>query len=366
MTPAQIAAPSRGRVRHLRAVSAPARPIQPTVAVVLCVDARHGWDDLDRSLRSVIDQTARPDELWLVVESDEVLMRRARRSFAERYPDLRMIVNTRTPGPAGARNTALELVGAEVVVFVDPDAFAANREWLTRLLAPYADPSVAAVGGAATPAWMLGDIRPSMLPAPGGEPGELDWVVGCISPAPPAASLPAGSVLSANMSFRRSALDATDGFDEHPDRRVAAFGNVERALCLRIRAVQPEAGIVVEPAALVRHRVRPTELTWRHLIHRSYRAGTVRAALAATDGVDAPEPPRTGVVGTGVRRQIRAAVAPAETHRLRRLSGAGALVLATTVTAAGYLVGRVRGAVLVPALATEPPSGRAPLRSATG
>ena len=78
MTPAQIAAPSRGRLRHLRAVSAPARPIHPTVAVVICVDTRHGWDDLDRSLRSVIDQTARPDELWLVVESDEVLMRRAR------------------------------------------------------------------------------------------------------------------------------------------------------------------------------------------------------------------------------------------------------------------------------------------------
>ena len=114
MTPAQIATPGRGRLRHLSVVSAPIRPLRPTVAVVICVDARHGWDDLDRSLRSVVDQTSRPDELWLVVESDEVLMRRARRSFAARYPDLRMVVNTRTPGQAGARNTALERVGTEM------------------------------------------------------------------------------------------------------------------------------------------------------------------------------------------------------------------------------------------------------------
>ncbi len=358
---------SRANRRHLRVVSRPGeRPALPTVAVVICADTRRDWDDLDRSLRSVLDQTARPDEVWLVVERDDLLLRRARRSFAARYPQLRMIVNDRTPGRSGARNTALDHVRTEVVAFVDPDAFAANRDWLALLLAPYADPAVEAVGGAATPSWTLGDIRPPMLPARGGERGELDWVVGCTSPGQPAVQQPAASVMSANMSFRRSVFDAVGGFDEQVDPRVSALGDVERELCVRIRGTRPEAAIVFEPTALVRHRVRPTELTWRNLVQRSYRAGTVRAAVAASVGVDPAQVRPAGLVGSGVRRQIKAAVAPTETHRLRRLSGAGALVLASAATAAGFVSGRIRGAVLVPALDPAVPSRREPLRSATG
>ncbi len=87
----------------------------------------------------------------MVVDHHAGLAERARAAFAA-APDVVVLDNDRRRGLSGARNTALAHLGArpDVVVFLDDDA-AARPGWLAALLAPYADPAVAAVGGVAVP-----------------------------------------------------------------------------------------------------------------------------------------------------------------------------------------------------------------------
>ena len=69
-----------------------------------------------------------------------------------------------------ARNTAAEFASGEVLAFLDDDA-AAAADWLERLLAPYDDERVGAVGGTPLPVFEV--RRPRWFPH------EFDWVFGC-------------------------------------------------------------------------------------------------------------------------------------------------------------------------------------------
>lgn len=319
----------------------------PSVAVVVCAYTLDRWDDLVQALQSAAAQDPAPDELWLVVDHNDLLLQRAQHDLPGRLPGLRVVPNSRTRGLSGARNTALEQVGTDVVVFLDDDA-AAESGWLRRLAAPYADPAVVAVGGSATPRWPEGADRPGTLPAADGQWGELDWVVGCSYRGLPEEPRAVRNLMGCNMSLRRSVVEADGGFNEGLGRvGRTPLGCEETELCIRATAARPAAVIWFDPAARVRHRVSPDRLTWRYLLRRCYAEGVSKAAVALLVGADrglaTERSYATRVLPSAVARGLaRAATRPGA--RVRSLEGALAVTVGLTATAWGYARGRLLAA----------------------
>ncbi len=227
-------------------------PGGPSVSVVVCAYTDRRWDDIVRAVASVAAQNRHAEELLLVIDHNEALAERA----AAELPGVKVMTNAHARGLSGARNTGVEVAAGEVIAFLDDDA-AARPDWLERLLAPYADSSVAAVGGAAFPLWPATAGRPAVLPARDvSAAGELDWVVGCSYTGQPTGLAEVRNLMGCNMSFRRDVFAQVGGFSDGLGRIGSTpLGCEETELCIRLRQRMPEARIVFEPAARVTHRV---------------------------------------------------------------------------------------------------------------
>lgn len=240
---------------------------RPTTAVVVCAYTLERWDNLCAALWSAAGQQPAADELWLVVDHNAQLQARAEAELLPRLPRLRVIANARQKGLSGARNSALEQTGAEVVAFLDDDAVA-EPGWLSWLTAPYDDAQVIAAGGVAKPRWPTSQPeRPVTLPSAGPDHawavrGELDWVVGCTYAGQPTELTPVRNLMGCNMSFRRSVFAEVGGFSEHLGRvGKVPLGCEETELCIRAAAVFSRSLIVLEPRARPAPRQpRPADL----------------------------------------------------------------------------------------------------------
>jgi O-antigen biosynthesis protein len=302
-----------------------------SVSVVVCAYTERRWDDIVRAVASVAAQTRPADELVLVIDHNEALAQRA----AAELSGVTVVPNAHARGLSGARNTGIELAAGEVIAFLDDDA-AARPDWLDRLLAPYRDPAVVAVGGTAVPRWPDGTARPATLPA--GDRlgrGELDWVVGCSYAGQPAGLAEVRNLMGSNMSFRREVFAMVGGFSDGLGRIGSTpLGCEETELCIRVRQRMPHARVVFEPGAVVTHRVGEARTGWRYLLRRCWAEGLSKAAVCGTvgrhDALSAERAYLTRVLPAAVRRQLRAGA----------LAGALAITAAVLVTGSGYLRGR--------------------------
>lgn len=330
-----------------------------TTCVVICAYTLERWDDLVAAVRSALCQSVRPDEVLVVVDHNQDLLRRAREKFAG-DTRVRVLRNVGRRGLSGARNTAIQATDAEVVVYLDDDA-AAQPGWLAALLAPYDDPLVVSVGGAAEPRFPAGRRRPSLLPCAdfGGSRtprGELDWVIGCTYAGQPEALSEVRNVMGCNMSFRRDVFDLVGGFSEGLGRvGTTPLGCEETELCLRVAHARPTARILFEPNAVVSHRVTEQRLTWRYLRRRCFAEGVSKAAVARmTKHVSALSTERgyaLSVLPRAVARELASAITRKRRERSGTL-GAAAMVGALAATTVGYAWGAV-------ALALRPGSSSA-------
>ena len=301
----------------------------------------------------------------LVIDHNPALLDRARTEL----PGLDILENARSRGLSGARNTALEKVAGDVVVFLDDDAVPRDG-WLAALKAPYRDAGVFAVGGWASPAWPHGD-RPARIPP------ELDWVVGCSYEGMPRTRAPIRNLMGCNMSFRRQVFDLVGGFDEAVGRvGTTPLGCEETELCIRLRQARPDVEILFEPVAIVDHSVTADRITWQYLRRRAYAEGLSKALISGDVGRAA----MATELAYG-RKVLPAAVARDARRWLGgdRSAGqaAGAVPLTLGTFAAGYAAGRLRrtkapvqgfhpihvGEVDISALGTDidvppPPAGR--------
>jgi len=324
---------------------------RPPTAVVICAYTLDRWDDLHEAVLSAAAQQPVPDEIVLVIDHNDALLERAGRELGPEVPGLRVVANVRRQGLSGARNTALELLDAEVVAFLDDDA-CADPEWLVRLTAPYVDPAVIAVGGSATPRWSDGAARPVTLPATDGQAwGELDWVVGCSYQGQPTSTRTVRNVMGCNMSFRREVFVSVGGFSEDLGRvGRTPLGCEETELCIRATTARPDARVVFEPTARVRHHVSDDRLTWSYLLHRCYAEGVSKAAVSAMVGQDKALATERGYVTTvlprGVLRCLGGAVRDGGA-RLRALAGAAAIVGGLSATVLGYARGKAAAPVVL-------------------
>jgi glucosyl-dolichyl phosphate glucuronosyltransferase len=302
-------------------------PGSPTVSVVICAYTEDRWLLLTKSVASVQAQTVPPVEIIICIDHNEKLVRRAQNHFAIARSTGRIpvtVVENKYDGHLGsARNTATEFASGDIIAFLDDDA-AAETDWLERIVAPYEDDRVGAVGGAPQPVFERG--------RPGWFPQEFDWVFGCAYRGLPASRAPLAHLIGANMSARRSILQEIGGFhsDDHDDMDM----------CHRIAFARYK--VIYEPRAIVRHFVPATRTTWRYFWRRCYfvNQGKVEAFAnmqeAAHLGAELSFVART--LTTGVAAEFRGTIR----GDLDGPARIGAIVAGICLAGLGHLSGKLR------------------------
>lgn len=299
----------------------------PTVSVIICAYTEDRWQQLQKSVASAEAQTSPPIEIIVCIDHNEELLRKSEEHFgkgrAAGLIPLIVLANKYEGHLGSARNTAAEYASGEVLAFLDDDATAA-ADWLDRLIAPYADERVGAVGGAPLPVFEAG--RPRWFPH------EFDWVFGCAYRGLPSARAPLAHLIGANMSARRSALREVGGFhsDDHDDMDM----------CHRIAHAQHR--VLYEPRAVVHHFVPATRTTWRYFWRRCYfvNQGKVEAFanMREASGLGAELAFVTRTLTTGVLAEVRQ-VMRGDMYGLTR---AGAMIAGITLAGLGHVSGQLR------------------------
>jgi GT2 family glycosyltransferase len=211
---------------------------RPTASVVIATYRRPAF--VEECLDHLERQTVAPERIIVVDASPDT----ETRDVVARHPGVEYRRNERGIGStATSRAIGVADLEEDVVAFIDDDAFA-EPDWLERLLEPYADPEVAAVGGRAR----------------NGQPGEAHEGLGSIGlllpdgrltgyfAADPGRILEVDHMLGANMSVRMPVVRELGGIrDLYPGTCLRE----ETDIALRIRRVGGR--IVYTPFASVRH-----------------------------------------------------------------------------------------------------------------
>jgi cellulose synthase/poly-beta-1,6-N-acetylglucosamine synthase-like glycosyltransferase len=228
----------------------------PTASVIICCYTFDRWALLLKAIESVYRQQTPAHEIIICVDhNDELLadLEKYLERYADTTPPITVVANKYEGRLGSARNTAAELANGEVLAFLDDDA-AASPTWLSRLIDPYLNDRVVAVGGAPVPD--MARPRPAWLPL------EFDWVFGCVYEGLPKSVGPVRRLIGASMSVRRDALVKIGGFhsDNHDDMDM----------CHRLTWTFPDALILFQPESVVHHHVPAGRLTWHYYWTRCF------------------------------------------------------------------------------------------------
>ncbi|MCC6988733.1 MAG: glycosyltransferase, partial [Acidobacteria bacterium] len=180
-----------------------------------------------------------------------------------RHAHVLKLVSCPTANLSRSRNLGIAAAAGEVVVFIDDDALPGDRAWLTKLTAAFAGAGAARVGAAGGPSLHRDSEWPEFA---GG------WTSDYAEQRFADAGGPEGGrwtrrTVGNNSAFRRAALVAIGGFDEH-----FPYYLDEADVCLRLARAGYET--VYLPDAPVRHYpamspIGPPFIRNRRLIARS-------------------------------------------------------------------------------------------------
>jgi glycosyltransferase involved in cell wall biosynthesis len=298
----------------------------PTCSVVVCAYTEERWPEIVRAVESLKHQTVCPHEIFLVIDHNEVLHRRAEREMN----GVILLRNTGAQGLSGARNTGLSACTGDVVAFLDDDA-AAEPEWLATLAKWYANCRVVAAGGRIRPAWS--QAHPAWFP------NEFLWVVGCTYEGMPEKAAPVRNLIGANMSFRRSIFGAIGGFNEKLGRkRDNQMGGEETELCIKALQRFEESFIVYDPDAVVHHQVPRNRSSLMYFLRRCQAEGRSKYSLRRSVGGSALKSELSyslKVLPLGIARGLAEAILH---RRLSAGARAGAIILGFMLTTTGYVL----------------------------
>jgi GT2 family glycosyltransferase len=211
----------------------------PSIAVVVPTWRR------PRSLRKCLEalalQTRRPEQILLVVRAEDEESREV--SAALDLP-IEVVTVTR-PGQVAALEAGLGRATSKVIAITDDDTVP-HPEWLERLAAHYADPTVGGVGGRDL-------VHHDGVPELGAQTvvGRVQWVGRVIGNhhLGVGPSRPVHVLKGANMSFRVAAL-AGLGFDT---RLRGSGAQVHNDLGISLAVLRAGWKLVYDPAAALDH-----------------------------------------------------------------------------------------------------------------
>lgn len=309
----------------------------PSVSVIVCAYTMQRWGILCEGIDSIVNQTEPAHEVFLVVDHNPELLERAKGAFSA----IRVVANERERGSSESKNTAVELADSEILAFLDDDAVADER-WLAELLGPYRDPGVIGTCGVPIPRWMAGE-------APAWLPPEFYWTIGCGYRGLPEESAPVRNPIGASMSFRKSVFDRIGGFSSYLGPNMATpsphGGGEETEFGIRAQRAYPSGALIHVPAARVDHQVPAERTTFSYFRRRCWLEGRAKALLSAQvgalDGLSSERAYVCRTLPTGVMIGIRDSLGGDRDAFRRSL----AIAVGLAVTTAGYLWGRLEGAL---------------------
>lgn len=236
--------------------------------VIACYDVQR-MSLIVRAVESVRCQEY-SNKLTVVVDYNDELYVRLLGDLPE---DVSVIRNARSPGAAGARNTAALVSDCALVAFLDDDA-CARPGWLRSLVRAMDQPGVVGVGGRILPRWE--EECPRWFPL------ELGWVVGASFTNATANVISVRNVWSGSMMVDRKAFQTVTGFKEDLSKVEGGAQPEDTELCLRLTHVYGDAGQwLMVPSALVEHYIPANRATLRYVINRCWSEGTGKARMRA-------------------------------------------------------------------------------------
>jgi glycosyltransferase involved in cell wall biosynthesis len=305
-----------------------------TVSTVVCAytDARR--ELLDGSIEAVLAQLRPGDQLVVVIDHNDELLKRVSAQYGSRAT---VVPNRNERGICGARNAGIDASTGSIVAFVDDDA-RIEPNWLERLRDDYRDPAVTGVGGNAQPMWPA--ERPPWFPV------EFDLVVGCSHRGLPEDPATVRNLLGCNMSFRKSALDSVGGFNSQIGQVGSGLMRCdETELCIRLGQKSAASRLLLDPEVKVQHWVSDDRTSFRYFLRRCFWEGYSKHKLSTLVGSsDALSTERSYVYTVlpvaFARGLIGGITSPG--HRLAHLGQSAALVVGLAATTYGYAYSMVQ------------------------
>jgi glycosyltransferase involved in cell wall biosynthesis len=282
-----------------------------TASIIVCTHNRA--DMLDGCLRSILSDTSTVSRELIVVDNassdatEEVM-----RELEETGSDLPVrYVRENRVGKSHALNSGVASAKGSLLLFTDDDVLV-QPGWADALCAPFADPSVGAVGGRILPEWPF--EPPEWMHGPHADHLTLsDWGPEPRLHDPQKGEFPCGANMSARAEIvrrRRPPFDPALG----PTGRV----RVQYEEYFLLRSISETSLIPYAPEAVVHHRILPERVD-RGWMRRSYfQAGFGHARLERMEGKPLAPLPRRGVRATRALVQMRAV-----RRRNRRLRNLG-------------------------------------------
>ena len=222
----------------------------------LIIPTLNAATDIGRLLSAVLAQTLPPSEILIVDSSseDETV------SIASRVPGVRCIVIPRAEfDHGGTRDMALRMTHAEAVVFMKQDALPVDSACMERLLAPFADARVAAVGGRQI-AWPDARAYEQAVRAHNYPSSSRVWDAGDI----PRMGVRSFLISDVCAAYRREPYLAVGGFD-HP-----LLTNEDMLMAERLLHAGYALAYAGDAAVYHSHN-----LTWMQEYRRNYAIGRV-------------------------------------------------------------------------------------------
>jgi GT2 family glycosyltransferase len=300
------------------------------------------WDQIVKVVDAVQSQTRPPVELILSIDRNPELLQvcQDRWGSADLPVPVKVMANrnqwaprvateansdgvARGYGGGSARNSGAEAAIGDIIVTFDDDAWP-ERDCLKYLLAPYADPSVVAVGGKTVPDFET--HRPIWFPR------SMDWIFGCAYEGLPTALAPTPRLIGANMSVRSTAFRALGGF------KAVDFDDLD--LCTRLAFEYSPSGLLYEPRAVAHHYVPAKRVTWRYFWTRNFLVNRDKVPAFATMGEAASLAAEFSFVFRSIGHQSAMAVRGLFTGKPEELLQWGAMLIGIGLAGLGNAVGR--------------------------